>query len=159
MMIVIMTFLFFVFFLLLLLLIVAFFVIDRPPIYLNMLQDGRNVEERQSVTPTRRGRRTPTAPHVNHLKHLYHRLMELLPPVIDSVFAEMQRNNSLTDEQINGIGRQETPEETAIMMLIYLMMERQLAYNGFVQALKALRCEDILAVLGIDDRIDPFSIV
>ena len=113
-------------------------------------QDGLTGEE---IQPNER--RRVTAPHVSRLQGIHQRLVELLPPVIDSVVDEMKRNNSLTDEQINRIGRQTTPEDTATMLLTVLQTQRRLAYDGFVQAVRALQYEDILAVLGINvnDRI------
>ena len=130
-------------------------IVIREPIYLNLQEYRPNAEERP-----RQSGRARTLPHVQRLQRVHRSLIQLLPPVIGDIVQKMQQNDSLNDEQINRIiDRLATPEEAATMLLMLLQTEPpERAFDVFIQALRALQFEDILALVE-DNRIDALLVV
>jgi len=95
----------------------------------------------------------PMAPHVNRLRRedLYQYLLQRLSPVINNIVEEMERNNLLSQQDIESINRQQTPADSTRMLVAVLETKPQAIYDGFIQTLATLHYDDILARVNDDN--------
>jgi len=89
--------------------------------------------------------RTPE--HVRLLRRHHRYLKEHLPPIVYKIAEEMLRNNRLSGEDYDRIIRQETPGNSVAMLLATMQARQRQMFNGFLQSLRELGCDDVLAVL------------